>query len=34
MKEKPGYVNLKIKGWFIKRQIKDNYEMLIKELDE
>ena len=31
---KPGYVNLKIKGWFTKKQIKDNYEMLIKELDE
>ena len=31
---KPGYVNLKIDGWFTKRQIIDNYEMLIKELDE
>ena len=31
---KPGYVNLKIEGWFTKRQIIDNYEMLIKELDE
>ncbi len=31
---KPGYVNLKIKGWFTKRQIIDNYEMLIKELDD
>ena len=30
---KPGYVNLKIDGWFTKRQIIDNYEMLIKELD-
>tara|TARA_B100000212_G_C27354039_1_gene524988 strand:- start:945 stop:1070 length:126 start_codon:yes stop_codon:yes gene_type:complete len=27
-------VNLKIEGWFSKRQIIDNYEMLIKELDE
>ena len=31
---KPGYVNLKIEGWFTKRQIIDNYEMIIKELDE
>ena len=31
---KPGYVNLKIEGWFTKGQIIDNYEMLIKELDE
>ena len=31
---KPGYVNLKIEGWFTKKQITDNYEMLIKELDE
>ena len=31
---KPGYVNLKIEGWFTKRQIVNNYEMLIKELDE
>ena len=31
---KPGYVNLKIDGWFTKRQIIDNYEMLIKELVE
>ena len=31
---KPGYVNLKIEGWFTKRQISKNYEMLIKELDE
>ena len=30
---KPGYVNLKIDGWFTKKQIIDNYEMLIKELD-
>ena len=30
---KPGYVNLKIEGWFTKKQIIDNYEMLIKELD-
>ena len=33
-KRKPGYVNLQIKGWFTKKQIIDNYEMLIKELDE
>ena len=31
---KPGYVNLKIEGWFTKKQILNNYEMLIKELDE
>ena len=31
---KPGFVNLKIEGWFTKKQIIDNYEMLIKELDE
>ena len=31
---KPGYVNLKIKGWFTKKQIMNNYEMLIKELDD
>ena len=31
---KPGYVNLKIEGWFTKRQIIENYEMLINELDE
>ena len=31
---KPGYVNLKIEGWFTKRQIIDNYEMLLKELGE
>ena len=31
---KPGYVNLKIDGWFTKKQIIDNYEMLLKELDE
>ena len=31
---KPGYVNLKIEGWFTKTQIVNNYEMLIKELDE
>ena len=33
-KRKPGYVYLKIEGWFTKRQIFDNYEMLLKELDE
>ena len=31
---KPGYVNLKIEGWFTKRQVIDNYEMLLKELDK
>ena len=31
---KPGYVNLKIEGWFTKGQISKNYEMLIKALDE
>ena len=31
---KPGYVNLKIEGWFTKEQIIYNYEMLIKELNE
>ena len=31
---KPGYVNLKIDGWFTKGQIIKNYEMLIKEFDE
>ena len=29
-----GYVNLKIKGWFTRKQIINNYEMLIKELDD
>ena len=31
---KPRYVNLKIVGWFTKKQIIDNYEMLLKEFDE
>ena len=31
---KPGYVNLKIEGWFTKKQIINNYEMLLKELNE
>ena len=31
---KPGYVNLKIKGWFTRKQIINNYELLIKELDD
>ena len=31
---KPGYVNLKIEGWFTKKQIIDNYEMLVKEFEE
>ena len=33
-KRKPGFVNLKIEGWFTRKQIIENYEMLIKELDE
>ena len=32
-KRKPGYINLKIEGWFTKKQIIDNYEMLLNELD-
>ena len=31
---KPGYVNLKIEGWFTRKQIINNYEMLIKDLDD
>ena len=31
---KPGFVNLKIKGWFTRKQIINNYEMLIGELDD
>ena len=31
---KPGYVNLKVKGWFTRKQIINNYQMLIKELDD
>ena len=31
---KPGYVNLKIEGWFTRKQVINNYEMLIKELDD
>ena len=31
---KPGYVNLKVAGWFTKKQIINNYEMLIKEFNE
>ena len=31
---KHGFVNLKIEGWFTRKQIIDNYELLIKELDE
>ena len=31
---KPGYVNLKIEGWFTRKQIINNYEMLIKELGD
>jgi transcriptional regulator with XRE-family HTH domain len=31
---KHGLVHLKIEGWFTRKQITDNYEMLIKELDK
>ena len=31
---KPGYINLKINGWFTKSQIINNYKMLLQELDE
>ena len=31
---KSGYVNLKIKGWFTKKQIIENYKMLLGELNE
>ena len=31
---KPGYVNLKIEGWFTKKQIIYHYEMLLKELNK
>ena len=31
---KHGFVHLKINGWFTRKKIIDNYEMLIKELDE
>lgn len=31
---KSGYVYLKIEGWFTRKQIKDNYEMLIRELND
>ena len=31
---KPGYVNLKVEGWFTKKQIINNYEMLIKEFND
>ena len=31
---KPGFVNLKIDGWFTKQQIIKNYEMLFNEFDE
>ena len=31
---KKGFVHLKIEGWFTKRQIIENYEMLLNELDE
>ena len=31
---KEGFVHLKIKGWFTKKQIIENYQMLLNELDE
>ena len=31
---KEGYVHLKIDGWFTKKQITENYNMLIRELNE
>ncbi len=31
---KEGYVHLKIDGWFTKKQIAENYKMLIRELNE
>ena len=31
---KEGYVHLKIDGWFTKKQIIENYKMLLNELDE
>ena len=31
---KEGYVHLKIDGWFTKKQITENYKMLIRELNE
>ena len=31
---KEGYVHLKIDGWFTKKQVSENYKMLIRELDE
>ena len=33
-KRKEGYVHLKIDGWFTKKQISENYKMLIRELNE
>ena len=31
---KEGYVHLKIDGWFTKKQITENYKMLVRELNE
>ena len=31
---KEGYVHLKIDGWFTKKQIAENYKMLLRELNE
>ena len=32
--KKEGYVHLKIDGWFTKKQISENYKMIISELNE
>ena len=31
---KKGYVHLKIDGWFTKKQVAENYKMLIRELNQ
>ena len=33
-KRKLGYVHLSIEGWFTKKQVIDNYKMLINELED
>ena len=30
---KPGYVNLKVNGWFTKKQIIQNYKMILEEME-
>ena len=32
--KKEGYVHLKIDGWFTKKQISENYKMILSELNE